>query len=85
MAILEGHKQNFETLRRAFCNGRAALLECQLTATGETVAVICAVSDVLDSEDLDIMPFAIMFQDNPYELLNPPNVDGGFHPQKETE
>lgn len=85
MAILEGHKQNFETLWQAFRDGRAALMECQLAATGETVVVVCAVSDAPGSEDLDLMPFAMMFQGNPYELLNPPNPDGGFYSQEETK
>jgi hypothetical protein len=45
MAIPKGHKQNFNTLVEAFRAGDVALMECQLTATGEIVAVICAVSD----------------------------------------
>ena len=40
MALAKGHRQNFDTLRRAMFAGDAALMECQLVATGEPVAVI---------------------------------------------
>jgi len=42
MAIATGHKANFTMLQQAFDNGDVALMECQLTTTGEEVAVICA-------------------------------------------
>ena len=42
MPLAKGHRQNFDTLRRAMLAGDAALMECQLVATGEPVAVICA-------------------------------------------
>ena len=41
MSLSVGHKRNFETLRRAFLAGDAALVECRLAASGERVAVIC--------------------------------------------
>lgn len=69
-------RKNFETLRRAFLNGDAALLECQLKSTGEPVPVIVAVTKVDD--EYEFIPFAMMFMGNPYELLNPPCPEGGF-------
>ena len=48
MPLSVGHKRNFNTLRRAFRTGDAALMECQLAATGETAAVICAVNRLAD-------------------------------------
>ena len=39
MALSKGYQHNFATLRRAFRTGDAALVECQLAATGETAAV----------------------------------------------
>ena len=84
MAISPGHKQNFNTLRKAFRNGHAALMECQLVATGEPVAAICAANKHADGS-IEMVPFAMMFQDNPYELLNPPNPEGGFHSQEEAK
>ena len=80
MAILPGHRQNFETLQQAFLNGDAALLECQFTATGEEVAVICAANPQEDGS-VEFAPFAMLFNGNPYEMLNPPNPDGGFFSQ----
>jgi hypothetical protein len=77
MTAVRQHKPNFETLQQAFANGDVALMECQVKATGEAVAVVVAVNR--EGEDLSFVPFAMMFNGNPYELLNPPNPDGGFH------
>jgi hypothetical protein len=77
MTAVQQHKPNFETLQEAFANGDVALMECQLKATGQPVAVIVAVNR--DGDEFGFVPFAMMFDGNPYELLNPPNPDGGFH------
>jgi hypothetical protein len=82
MAIPKGHKQNFQTLVDAFNAGDVALMECQLSATGETVAVICAANRMPDGE-IQFTPFAIMFNGNPYEMVNPPKAEGGFSSQEE--
>ncbi len=82
MPLAEGHKQNFDTLRQAFFAEDVALMECQLAATGEPVAVICAANRLADG-GVEFAPFAMMFQGNPYEMLNPPSPDGGFHSQEE--
>lgn len=68
--IVQQHKQNFETLKRAFLDGKVCLMDCVLNATGEHVAVICAASPVGD--EIRFTPFAMFFNDNPYELLTPP-------------
>jgi hypothetical protein len=81
MPLLPGHKANFETLRQAFLNGDAALMECELTATGVPVAVVCAANRLPDG-GVEFVPFATMFNENPYEALNPPNPEGGFCTQK---
>jgi hypothetical protein len=83
MAIAPGHKENFHTLRRAFLEGNAALMECQLAATGQEVAVLCAVNRLQDGQ-VQFVPFATMFPDNPYEAVNPPNPDGGFYSQEKS-
>lgn len=82
MAIPKGHKRNFNTLLEAVKAGRVALMECQLAATGETVAVICAANGLPDG-GVEFAPFAMLFNDNPYKLVNPPNPEGGFFSQKE--
>ena len=81
MALLPGHKQNFETLRQAFLNGDVALMECQLTATGSPVAVLCAANRT-DDGGAEFVPFGMLFDGNPYEAVIPPNPDGGFFSQK---
>ncbi len=82
MSLSLGHKRNFNTLRRAFRAGDAALMECQLAATEETAAVLCAVNRLPDG-GFEFVPFATMFPGNPYQAVNPPNPDSGFYSQEE--
>jgi hypothetical protein len=82
MPLSKGYKQNFNTLRRAFLAGDAALMECQLAATGELVAVICAANRLTDGST-EFAPFAMLFPGNPYEAINPPKPEGGFYTQEE--
>jgi len=74
--IVQQQASNFESIKRAFENGDVALLECQLRSTGEKVAVITAVNR--EGEEFGLVPFAVMLNGNPYEMLNPPSADGGF-------
>ena len=64
--------ENFDTLSRAFKNGDVCLMECTVKKTGEKVAVICAVCRDNLGMEFEMMPFAVMINDNPYEVLNPP-------------
>lgn len=82
MPLAKGHQQNFDTLRRAMLAGDAALMECQLVATGKPVAVICA-ANRLEGGEIAFSPFAMLFSGNPYQAVNPPNPDGGFFSQTE--
>ena len=82
MAIAKGHKANFKTLIKAIQAGDVALMECQLAATGETTAVICA-ANRLPNDGVEFAPFAMMFNDNPYKVVNPPKPEGGFLTQEE--
>ncbi len=82
MALSVGYRTNFDTLRRAFLAGDAALMECQLATTGEAVAVVCA-ANRQDDGSVEFAPFAMLFPGNPYELLNPPKPEGGFFTQDE--
>jgi hypothetical protein len=83
MPLTTSQKKNFNTLRRAFRAGDAALMECQLAATGEPVAVVCAANRLPD-KSVEFLPFAMFFPDDPYRILNPANPDGGFFTQEET-
>ena len=84
MPLSSSQKNNFNTLRRAMLAGDAALVECQLAATGEAVAVICAANRQADG-DVEFVPFAMMFSTNPYTTVNPPKPDGGFYCQEESK
>jgi hypothetical protein len=61
---------NFETMKRAICNGDGALMYCQDIEAGKMVAAVCAVAR--DSSGYVLTPFAIMIDGNPYERLIPP-------------
>ena len=80
MSLSAGYKQNFETLRRAIVAGDAALMECQLAATGEVVAVVCAANRLSDG-GAEFVPLATLFSGDPYTTVNPPNPNGGFYTQ----
>jgi hypothetical protein len=68
--IPQPYRDNFNTLHRAFDDGSACLLECHERATGKPVYVLCAVNR--HDEEYELVPFAQLFDDNPYELLSPP-------------
>jgi hypothetical protein len=71
MAIPEAQVKNFNTLQKAFINGDVCLLECSRQDNGEPVYVICAMNFNKDGTT-DMLPFATMFNEDPYTILNPP-------------
>lgn len=83
MPLSPHDRENFETLSEAFRNGHVALMECQIAATGQPVPIICAVNPH-DDGSRTLIPFAQMFNDNPYLVINPPHPDrAGFATQEE--
>jgi len=68
--IPKGHKNNFETLKQAVANGDLALMECQSSATGKPVMVLCAVNRSRD--EFEFVPVAKLFDGNPYDEVIPP-------------
>lgn len=81
MPLTASQKENFHTLRRAFRVGDAALMEGELAATGETVAVLCAARRRPD-QSVEFIRFAMFFPSDPYLALHPPNPEGGFFTQE---
>ncbi len=70
--ITDGYKANFNTLQRAAEAGDIALMECTDTATGKPVMVICATQK--RGEEIAFVPLAKLFDGNPYDELDPPNM-----------
>jgi hypothetical protein len=66
MAVPEGHRNNFETLKRAFQAGDVALVECVSATTGEPAYVIC-MTNRDDEGSVTFVPVAKMFDENPYD------------------
>lgn len=81
MAIAQWHKTNFETFKRAVEDGNVTLMECFNTKLEQEVVVLCMVS--ADDGGYVFLPFAQLFNDNPYDELQPPNPNGGFIDTKE--
>ena len=81
MALRKGHVQQFETLKDAFSTGRVALLEAQDAKTGKKIAIIIALNR--RGKEIEFVPFARLFNGNPYREVNPPNPNGGFVSQRE--
>lgn len=73
--LRECDKQNFQTLLRAAQDGRLALLDCRRRSDGKSVACVCAVGQ--EGELAVFTPFAVMVEDNPFELFDPPTAEGG--------
>lgn len=78
--IPQPYRDNFNTLQRAFDSCDACLLECCEPETGKPAYVICAVNR--RDEEFELVPFAQLFDDNPYERLAPPE---GLSGQEEPE
>ena len=75
--LAKGYKTNFNTLLRAAKNGDLLLVEGKIKATGEVVAMLCALHR--DGEEFVFVPFGHLCPGDPYETYLPPDPDGGFH------
>jgi len=69
--IVQKHQKNFNALSKAFANNDVCLMDCIERATGEHVAVICAMHREEDGQ-IAMTPFAKFFNGNPYEMLISP-------------
>jgi hypothetical protein len=79
--IPQPYRDNFNTLLRAFDASDACLLECHERATRKAVYVICAVNQ--SGGNYELVPFAQLFDDNPYDRLSPPAGAEGSQPTLE--
>ena len=83
MALQPYQKANFETLRLAFDNHDAAILECRERSTGATRAVVVAVEYHKKTQEFQFVPFAVLIEGDPYAAFDPPDTDGpGFLTEK---
>ena len=76
MALSKSQHANFRTLINAVRDDAVVLVECQLRSTGASVPVVAATN--ASGEEIEIVPLALLCDEDPYEILNPPNPDGGF-------
>jgi hypothetical protein len=67
----EHHRQNLDTIKKAMDNGDLGLIECTRKDNGETVVLIAA--RYTDDDKMTVMvPLAVMFDEDPYQLFTPP-------------
>lgn len=71
--ITPGHKANFQTMLKAARHGDLALVSCIEKATQKPVMAVCAMSRN-DDGTITPMPFARLFDGNPFELLEDPTI-----------
>ncbi len=74
MAIPDAIKANFHTLEKAFKQGDIALLECRKRNNGEPAYAICAINLLRQADrepEIEMVPFGLMFDNDPYETLIP--------------
>jgi uncharacterized protein DUF6117 len=74
MAIPDAIRANFHTLEKAFKNGDITLLECRDRNNGEPAYAICAINFPRQAgrePEIEMVPFGLMFNDDPYDMLIP--------------
>lgn len=84
----EGVKANFDTLMDAFGDGNIALVDCIDKRTNKHVPVICVVShnpEIEGEAGIEMLPFAVMFMENPYDILIPPTDYANFNESDNVE
>lgn len=73
MKIPEGHKVNFDQLKRAFANDDVVLMSCTDRTNGEQLTAICAVNRGVseDEDEYEFVPFAFMTMESLMRRLIP--------------
>ncbi len=73
--IPPGHAKTLDMIQHAAQHGRLCLLSCTDRKTRAPITVLCGVNvDQASSNSYEFVPFAMLFDGNPYEILNPPEV-----------
>lgn len=73
IAIPPGYRRNFQTMLLAAKYHDLALVSCVDKATQKPVMAVCAMQRNEDGT-ITPMPFARMFDGNPFELLEDPTI-----------
>ena len=68
-------KTNFNMLCTAIKNNDVALFECTDKSSGKIIFTVCAVNRSEDGQTFNMVPFAKMFDGNPYDELTPPSPE----------
>jgi hypothetical protein len=67
-------QQFLEQIAQIFCDNNMCILKC-LDKDNEDVYVLCAVTPVTGTTDVDLVPVATLFNKSPYQIMSPAGVD----------
>lgn len=70
--LSDAYITNFKTIERACHNQDLCLVSCRNRTTGKPVAVVAAMQRLGDSEEIELVPLAKLFDGNPYDEVEPP-------------
>lgn len=73
--LTQGYRDNFSQLQRAFDAGHVCLASSIDKRTGKPVALVCAISQRPGETELDLVPFAVMVDCNPYRRYVDPTTE----------
>jgi len=77
--IPEGINKNYQTILSAVKHKRLCVMEVFDSTEQKTKTALCAVN-VLDDGEYEMIPLAIMIDEDPYERYMPPDGKDGFYP-----
>jgi hypothetical protein len=80
VADITGYEHNLETILRAAKDKRLVIADVFDTRLGRSQATLVAVSNVRGSDELAMVPLAVMCEGDPYEYRRPPDEEGGYYP-----
>lgn len=83
MKINKSVKKNFETMCKAVIADDVCIMDAREIRTGKSVVLVCAVNKT--GKEYEFVPIAVMIDGNPYEMYEPPNTEGGYAMDNNTQ
>jgi len=71
----EFYEDYITALQGLFAKGEMAIVACEEHDTGEVIPVLCSLKIGQEDQSVELVPFAYLFKDNPYEKVSPVSHD----------
>jgi len=71
----EFYEDYITALQGLFAKGEMAIVACEEHDTGEVIPVLCSIKISQEDQSVELIPFAYLFKDNPYEKVSPISND----------